>query len=612
MELRDGIPRRAMIMWAPRADPRALCSAPARGARPGRLGVARPPGSLDRRASRARLGVARASEESSGEGDLDAPEPSSLESQFMTILREQTTRRRLEMETRWKQGGLRPRVVHESSSEWIRRVDFQFPLAAMGTASGAVLVSECTDHSGSPEERRARSQRLVASMPDAHSRDWKAADERGLGERSLLGLYDAGAVTAVALDARRDRGRRRDGEENGLRERLGEPLVASGGRDGYLRLWRVPHDAMDDADLPAKKKKYRSNAGARLARRGAAKHPNVVTSVTLDPATDTCWTTCLDGVLRRWRLPSDDETSDGSGNVEKDEIGPGPETENDETALTLLESLETSAPALCSSLCPLERVVYVGTADGDAYAFDAGETLTMAAAGDVALDGGAPPETSGVLCRWAAHEAGATRAVAAAAGGCVTGSSTGPILAWKFRRGGAPTTPPALVSKLLGHVAAVVGLSTGNPAHLVSGAHDGTVRVWDMPRLSDAPGAPGAEAGTDLAGVVDDAPRGPPRGQDPSGERGPERGPEPSESESESGSAGGSASSASAFEDAEEKAAAAPPPSPERREALYAGTGHTVWLGDVCADDERIVCDGANNVTICYDFTEDPDGDGEI
>ena len=53
-------------------------------------------------------------------------------------------------------------------------------------------------------------------------------------------------------------------------------------------------------------------------------------------------------------------------------------------------------------------------------------------------------------------------------------------------------------------------------------------------------------------------------------------------------------------------------PLPERREALYAVTGHTVWLGDVCADEERILCDGANNVTICYDFTEDPDGDGEI
>ena len=455
-----------MINSAPRADPRALCSAPVRGARPGRFGLALHAGSHGRRASRARLGVSRAasgdagdaSEESSGEGDLDAPEPSSLESQFMTILREQTTRRRLEMETRWKQGGLRPRVVHESGSEWIRRVDFQFPLAAMGTASGAVLVSECTDHSGSPDERRARSRRLVASMPDAHSRDWKEADERGLGERSLLGLYDAGAVTAVALDARR----------SGVG---GGPLVASGGRDGYLRVWRVPRDAVDDVDLPVKKKKYRSDAGARLARRGAAKHPNVVTSVTLDPATDTCWTTCLDGVLRRWHVPSDDEKSD---------------SEIAEIALTLLESLETAAPALCSSLCPLERVVYVGTADGDAYAFDAGKTSSSTAAGN----GGAPPETSGALCRWAAHEAGATRAVAAAAGGCVTGSSTGPIMAWKFRRGdgtrGAGDGAPALVSKLLGHVAAVVGLSTGNPAHLVSGAHDGTVRVWDMPRLSDA------------------------------------------------------------------------------------------------------------------------------
>ena len=163
---------------------------------------------------------------------------------------------------------------------------------------------------------------------------------------------------------------------------------------------------------------------------------------------------------------------------------------------------------------------------------------------------------------------------------------------------------PVLVSKLLGHVAAVVGLSTGNPAHLVSGAHDGTVRVWDMPRLSDAPGAPGAEAGTALAGVIDDLPRGPPLNP------GPERPPGRGDDTSESGSAG-SSSSASAFS-AEEKDAAAPPPSPERREALYAVTGHTVWLGDVCADDERIVCDGANNVTICYDFTEDPDGDGEI
>lgn len=586
-----------MITCAPRAD-RALFSAPARGARAGRLGLARHAGSLGRRASRARS----SSEESSGEGDLDAPEPSSLESQFMSILREQTTRRRLEMETRWKQGGLRPRVVHESSSEWIRRVSFQFPLAAMGTASGAVLVSECTDHSGSPEERRARSQRLVASVPDAHSRDWKETDERGLGERSLLGLYDAGAVTAVALDARHRWGTRRDGGAE-----LGA-LVASGGRDGYLRLWRVPRDAVDDVDLPAKKKKYRSDVGARLARCGAAKHPNVVTSVTLDPATNTLWTTCLDGVLRRWHVPpfrDDDDDSETKSETET------------ETALTLLESLETSAPALCSSLCPLERVVFVGTADGDAYAFDAGKTRLLAA-GDRASD--APPPTSGALCRWSAHEAGATRAVAAAAGGCVTGSSTGPIMAWKFRRvdradetenrndgDRARCENPTLVSKLLGHVAAVVGLSTGNPAHLVSGAHDGTVRVWDMPKLSDAPGARGADAGVDLAGVIDDILRGAPVSET-SAERGSGTAGSSSDASDAGNDAGNDASESVKENDAEEASS----PLPERREALYAVTGHTVWLGDVCADEERIVCDGANNVTICYDFTEDPDGDGEI
>ena len=583
-----------MITCAPRAD-RALFSAPARGARAGRLGLARHAGSLGRRASRARS----SSEESSGEGDLDAPEPSSLESQFMSILREQTTRRRLEMETRWKQGGLRPRVVHESSSEWIRRVSFQFPLAAMGTASGAVLVSECTDHSGSPEERRARSQRLVASVPDAHSRDWKETDERGLGERSLLGLYDAGAVTAVALDARHRWGTRRDGGAE-----LGA-LVASGGRDGYLRLWRVPRDAVDDVDLPVKKKKYRSDVGARLARCGAAKHPNVVTSVTLDPATNTLWTTCLDGVLRRWHVPPFRDDDDDSETKTVTDT---------ETALTLLESLETSAPALCSSLCPLERVVYVGTADGDAYAFDAGKTRLLAA-GD--RDGDAPPPTSGALCRWSAHEAGATRAVAAAAGGCVTGSSTGPIMAWKFRRvdradetenrndgDRARCENPTLVSKLLGHVAAVVGLSTGNPAHLVSGAHDGTVRVWDMPKLSDAPGARGADAGVDLAGVIDDILRG-----SPNSETSDERGSGTAGSSSDAGNDAGNDASESLKENDAEEASS---PLPERREALYAVTGHTVWLGDVCADEERILCDGANNVTICYDFTEDPDGDGEI
>ena len=185
-------PCRAMTACSPRVEPRSFCAATGRGPRPGRSGRAKhaaPPGR--RGARRVIVWAETGSGSGSGDdtsGDASSARDTTLESQFMAILREQTTRRRLEMETRWKQGGLRPRVVHESSSEWIRRVSFQWPLAAMGTASGAVLVSECTETGGSPDSRRQRSQRLVASASDAHSRDWANADERGLGERSLLGL----------------------------------------------------------------------------------------------------------------------------------------------------------------------------------------------------------------------------------------------------------------------------------------------------------------------------------------------------------------------------------------------------------------------------------------
>ena len=143
----------------------------------------------------------------------------------MRVMREQNARVRQATATRWKQGGLRPRVVHESDSDYIRRVDFQWPNAVMGTASGAVLVSNCEELGGS--EYRERARRLVAARRDAHGRDWQAADDRGLGERSLLGLYDGGAITAVAI---------------------ADDVVASGGRDGYLRAWRLPKDA--DVDSP--------------------------------------------------------------------------------------------------------------------------------------------------------------------------------------------------------------------------------------------------------------------------------------------------------------------------------------------------------------------------
>lgn len=544
-----------------RADRRARVSPrPARG------------NSGDRRPGRASI-VPRATSDANGAPDDPDPSGATLESEFMRVMREQNARNRQATETRWKQGGLRPRVVHESDSDYIRRVDFQWPNAVMGTASGAVLVSNCEELGGL--EYRERARRLVAARRDAHGRDWQAADDRGLGERSLLGLYDGGAITAVAI---------------------ADDVVASGGRDGYLRAWRLPTDA--DVDSPS-----HPPEGLPLGLVGEAKHPNVVTSIAMDPTTGTAWTTCLDGCLRRWEYA---RGADGAGS--------GSDDDSAAPRLRLAGEWATGQPALCVALCAWERVVYVGTAGGLAFAFDAGAPCGVD--DRESCDAGAA-ETRGLLCSWLAHDNGATRSVAASPGGCVTGSSAGPIMAWKWditpsaaaaanvEANGVPAPatmePPRAVSKLLGHVAAVVALSTGNPAHLVSGAHDGTVRVWDMPRLSDAPGAAGVAPGVDLAGVIDDLLRS---GEDEAEEEKDE------ETTREDGTPDGTRGDGDG--DATETKAETEAPKIERREALYAVTGHTVWLGGISADDTRILCDGANNIALMYDYSEDPDGDGDV
>ena len=68
----------------------------------------------------------------------------------------------------------------------------------------------------------------------------------------------------------------------------------------------------------------------------------------------------------------------------------------------------------------------------------------------------------------------------------------------------APETPRPLVSKLLGHVAAVVVVhrEPGAPGERRARRHGAR---WDMPRLSDAPGAR-RRARDGPRGVIDDIP----------------------------------------------------------------------------------------------------------
>ena len=177
----------------------------------------------------------------------------------------------------------------------------------------------------------------MARRKDAHSRDWRAVEDRGLGERSLLGLYDAGAVTAVAIAG---------------------DLVASGGRDGVLGAWRIPPGA--DVDDPAHPRDGETLRAVGFARAPGRRHG------------------CRVRRRRRMRVdvvPRREDPSMGASRG-KDDAKDDEDDDEEDTRLELLGEWSTGQAALCLSLDPDARVLYAGTADGGAVALDAGSLDT--------------------------------------------------------------------------------------------------------------------------------------------------------------------------------------------------------------------------------------------
>ena len=377
-------------------------------------------------------------ETSGSENDATGDPTPSLESEFARVLREQTERATRAMETRWTQGGLRPRVVHESTSDWIRRVAFDWPNAVMGTAAGSVLVCNCEELGGL--EYRERARRLLARRKDAHSRDWRAVEDRGLGERSLLGLYDAGAVTA----SHRRRARRVGGPRRQT-TRVANPTGA---------------DVDDPAHPSATARRCARGCrgapgrrhGCRVRRRPAdACGRRASTGRSVDggfAGNDARTTTTMMRTTRRW-------SSSGNGpRVRRRCASPWTRTRG------FVRRHRGRSAAVALDARSLDTAV--DTADTTVSSLTIGATLRA----------------------WTAHEDGVTRSVSHARGGCLTGSSTGRVRVARRASASGASVSPSLAAKMIGHAAAVVSISTGNPRHVVSGAHDGTVRVWNAPDLS--------------------------------------------------------------------------------------------------------------------------------
>ena len=146
---------------------------------------------------------------------------------------------------RWRTGRAALRVGLESD-DWVRRMALDWPLVALGSASGGVTVANL-----------ATGASLARSVDSVHPRVVEGQE----ADMALLhGDHDGGGVTALAFDGRR---------------------VASGGRDAVVRVWQyTPGEPI-------------------LAPVWQMPCEGVVTAVALGDG-GSVWTAGLDGVVRRW------------------------------------------------------------------------------------------------------------------------------------------------------------------------------------------------------------------------------------------------------------------------------------------------------------------------
>ncbi|KAL1527340.1 hypothetical protein AB1Y20_016010 [Prymnesium parvum] len=292
----------------------------------------------------------------------------------------------------WRAAAFHSRVVL-ALDDWIRRLALEWPLAAVGTAAGGVLVADL--RSGAVVARRA-----------AH-----AEEARGLRRemRLLHGEYDGGGTLAVAM-----RG----------------ALVVSAGREGGARLWAV------------------AAAAAELRSEGEIAAGAIVSAIEIERDGGALWLGTLDGHASRWVVG------------ERREV----------------VRVRAAAEVLCLALCEAAALVACGTADGGVQLFDSvtgeprGEWRPLAFSGSSAR--------RGERCRSVAFvEVNGTHAVVAAGSdGAIHMRSLG-----RMEDGALGFAAGAVCHQLMpSHGGAVVALEPAPGGCLISGAHDGTLRVWDL------------------------------------------------------------------------------------------------------------------------------------
>ena len=226
-----------------------------------------------------------------------------------------------QLDSRWRKAEC-DSAIRCVLDNWVRRLDVDWPYAALGTAQGGVYVADLA------------SGKTLAKADGAHP---PHLDGTSSEMRMLYGDNDGGGLTAIAL---------RDG------------LVVSAGRDGGARLWRVlmPADGDGDGDGDGGGDDGGGGGGRhQIEPVGALASDGVVSSVLI--CGDDVWTASLDGTLRRWEVAAGGGGGGAGG-------GAGAAAATIAAACVRTIRAPNASPLLCIAACEARGLVASGDAAG--------------------------------------------------------------------------------------------------------------------------------------------------------------------------------------------------------------------------------------------------------
>jgi len=198
----------------------------------------------------------------------DRPDEGDAQSDLFASLRSRLDKIGESCEERWREAECQS-SIKLALEGWVRRIALDWPRAAIGTADGYVCLADL--ESGE-----------VLTRKKAHP-DYVDGEESARDMRLLHGEYDGGGLTSIALSG---------------------SFIASAGRDGGARLWHIGRAGEDGDELELQDRGELRDAGdAVVSRTLLSVDDELAPDGATGPGAVRCWTGGLDGVVRCWQAP---------------------------------------------------------------------------------------------------------------------------------------------------------------------------------------------------------------------------------------------------------------------------------------------------------------------